>query len=207
LGQPVRTPDGNEAMRALHRAFVDWVRWTRDSRGAVVDSPMRWLPAAGVPKRDLDSLFPQRARWDPQTAGFILPPNAPALSWPSSPEDPGMENLTGTMECFWTALPERDRPAMSHALVDRLWATLQVERWSDETGGRSRALLYLYVHDGGAWREWGSNPFASEWAPDFPWDAVFPSLARLLAGEAAADAPPDIDAALRTSTAVPSPRP
>ena len=112
-----------------------------------------------------------------------------------------MESLTGTTECFWTALPERDRPAMSHALVGRLWVTLQVERWSHETGGRSRALLCLYVHDGGAWREWGSNPFASERTPDFPWDAVFPSLARLLAGEAA-DAPPDVDAAIERAAGI-----
>jgi hypothetical protein len=192
LGQPVCTPDRDGAMRTLHRAFADWVRWTRESRGAVVDSPMRWLPADAMPTRDLDTLFPQRARWDPHTVRFILPPNAPSLSWPSAAEDAGMESLTGTMECFWTALPERDRPAMSHALVGRLWATLQVERWSDEEGGRSRGLLYLYRHEGGAWREWGRLPFVLERAPDFDWDAAFLSLVRGLAREHAADATPDI---------------
>lgn len=198
LGQPVRTTDREEAMGTLHRSFVDWVRWTRESRDAVVDSPMRWVPAAGVPTRDLDGVFPERARWDPHTARFILPPNAPSLSWPAAAEDPEIESLTGTVECFWTALPERDRPAMSHALVGRLWATLQVERWSDDKGGRSRALLYLYVHDGKAWRAWGSPPFASERTLDFDWDAAFPALARMLAADAAADAPPDLDAVLRT---------
>jgi hypothetical protein len=206
LGRPVRLADRDSALRALHTAFIRWVRWTREERGVVVDSPMRWVPDRALPARDLDTFFPERARWDPHSGAFLLPPNAPSLSWPRLGRDEEVESLTGAGECFWTALPERDRPALTHALVGRVWATLQVESWGEGEAGRTRGLLYLYRHDGTAWRAWGSVPFALERAAGFNWDVAFPALVRALGRASAADAPPDLEAALPDATADPAAR-
>jgi hypothetical protein len=202
LGRPVRAPDRDQALRELHAAFASWVRWTREERGVVVDSPMRWMGGADVPTRDLDILFPERARWDPHTGGFLLPPNAPSVSWPRPHADPELEGLNGTAESFWTALPERDRPAMAHALVGRIWATLQVERWSEGEQERARGLLYLHRHDGTAWHPWGRVPCSIERPSGFSWEPAFPLLVRALAHAGAADAPPDIDATLRRVSSI-----
>lgn len=191
IGSPVQTADRGAAMAMLHRTFLEWVRWTRDERRAVVDSPMRWADPAQIPARGIDDVFPQRACWDAHANTYVLPPNAPAVSWPCLERQAGASLITGSEECFWCDVPERNRGAQFNAILGPVWVVAEETRWGPAGERMTRTDIRLRWHDGRCW----TLPWREPWVLTAPGRVTgamtladrFPGIARTLADGLAGD--------------------
>jgi hypothetical protein len=154
LAPPLRVRDRAEAKRRLHAQFRAWLRWTRESRGAVADSPMSWSDGAPPPGRERRRLFPERLLMNPQRGTFEGAPGIPRLAWPLPLfEAAAPHPVFGAAPVFWTDLPVRDLGPLLHAVVPPCWLTLRFHEWGRDGARSARADFSLFHHDGRRWNE------------------------------------------------------
>lgn len=169
VGLPLRTTDRDAARRYLHRQFQGWVRWVRERRGVIVDSPMRWAePRALEGWARAPRTYPERLRWNGHRGAFQALPNIGPIAWPrlEGQTGGGADPLLGYPECTWTQLRPAKRPLL-HACAGRVWLTLRVQGLGAGGDIGSVGHASAVVHDGVRWRAAPGAPFVVE----RPWPA------------------------------------
>lgn len=170
IGLPLRTTDRDATRRHLHRQFQGWVRWMRERRGVIVDSPMRWAePRALEGWARAPHTYPERLRWDVHRGAFQALPNTGPIAWPrlEGQTGGGADPLLGYPECTWTQLHPA-KPPLLHTCAGRVWLTLRVQASGAGEDAGSVGYASAVVHDGARWRAAPGAPFVVE----RPWPAT-----------------------------------
>lgn len=163
LTRPLRVEGREAARRALHAEFLRWARWTREARGAALDSPMPWTEGPPPPPRERRRLFPERLRWSVQSAAWEGAPGLPALAWPLPLHEAAAPHpVYGDAPAHWTEPPARDQGPLLHALVPPVWLTLRPHHWEWEGVRHARGDFSLHHHDGRRWVEMRRAAFSHE---------------------------------------------
>lgn len=176
---PIAIASRDDARERLHRAFVRWARWNQRTRGATVDSPMRWMDGSPPATAERTPQHPQRYRVDRRTGEFVAPPGLPNLAWPVVLFDSQAPHpVFGDAPIYWRDPPSGDTPERHQAIVPPVWVTLTPHEWITPGRSHARADFTIWLHDGTRWRELSHAAFSHSW--EMPVDAPSPTWASIV---------------------------